>query len=313
MTQNTNNIVEKRETAILVFIYNRPDFTIQIFKQLEKLKPAKLYIASDGAKNEKERTIIEESRSIFNTISWECDAKYNYSDRNIGLRKRIVSGIDWAFKEEEQLIILEDDCLPHPDFFPFCEAMLGKYKENERIMTINGCNLNPSISLNNKETYFYSRYANSWGWATWRSAWQHFDSELSGLKNPEMNSILKSHFTSPIRTTLYWKYKLNEVRSNRINSWAFRWMFTLFVNKALAIVPRNNLIRNIGSDSRSTNTKGKLHFMNIPMSGINVTDIVDPADVYPDNIYDSWVENSIYSKSFKFRLNWIIRKIFFQP
>lgn len=308
---NTKDHMHK-ETAILVFIYNRPDFAVQLYKNIENYKPGKLYIASDGPKNKQDLAVIEESRSIFNTISWNCDVKYNYSDRNMGLRNRIVSGIDWAFTEEEQLIILEDDCLPHPDFFPFCDAMLVKYRDNDRIMSINGCNLNPSISLNNKETYLFTRYANSWGWATWRTAWHKFDSELSGLNNPELNSILKSHLTSPLRSTFYWRYKLNEVVSDRIKSWAFRWMFTLFTHKALAIVPRNNLIQNIGSDSRSTNTRGKLHFMNIPISGIDSSNIVYPDEIDPDNQYDSWVENSIYSKSFKYRISWILRKFLFK-
>ena len=301
-----------KDTAILVIIYDRPDFAVQIYKQLEDQKPGKLYIVSDGPKNDKDIALIEESRSIFNTISWECETKYNYSNSNLGLRERIVSGIDWAFEVEEQLIILEDDCIPHPDFFPFCETMLEKYKDNERIMTINGCNLNASLSLNRKETYFFSRYANSWGWATWKRAWQLFDRELTRLDHPEFKKILKSNLTSPVRATIYWKYKLNKVRSNCINSWAFRWMFTLFMNNALAIVPRSNLIRNIGSDERSTNTRGELLFINLPISCLNIKKIVTPEKIKPDNLYDSWIENSIYSKSLKIRFNWLIKKILFQ-
>jgi hypothetical protein len=220
-----------------------------------------------------------------------------------------VSGIDWAFETEEKLIIIEDDCIPHPDFIPFCETMLNKYKDNKEIMTINGCNLNHSLSRNNNETYFFSRYANSWGWATWKDAWRNFDRELLGLKNTQINNVLKSHFTAPLRATLYWRYKLKEVDKNRINSWAFRWMFTLFENKAFAIVPRTNLISNVGNDERSTNTKGKLHYINLPTESIEYQKIIHPKHIIPNNNYDKWVEDSIYSKTFKYRINWMFQKI----
>ena len=300
----------KNKTALLLIIFNRPDFTLKLFEQLKKVKPSRIYIISDGGRNDKERLIIENSRSIFNTIDWDCQVKINYSDYNMGLRKRIVSGIDWAFETEDQLIIIEYECIPHTDFIPFCEAMLEKYKDNKEIMTINGCNLNHNLSLNNKEAYFFSRYANSWGWATWKEAWYLYDKDLDGLKNPKINKILKSHFTSPFRATMYWRYKLNKVKTNRINSWAFRWMFTLFEKKALAIVPRTNLITNIGNDERSTNTKGKLHYINLPTSSINSSKSNDPQNTTPNNIYDKWVEDSIYSKSFCYRINWIRERIF---
>jgi hypothetical protein len=299
----------KSETALLLIIFNRPDLTLKLYEQLKALKPSKLYIISDGGRNDKECLIIEQSRMIFNNIEWKCKVKRNYSTNNMGLRKRIVSGIDWAFESEEKLIILEDDCIPHPDFIPFCEAMLEKYRDNKKIMTINGCNLNQSLTCKNRESHFFSRYANSWGWATWKEAWSRYDKDLDGLKNPTINKLLKSHLTAPIRATLYWRYKLNEVKSNRINSWAFRWMFTLFENKALAIVPRTNLITNIGNDERSTNTKGKLHYINLPTSSINKLESIDPENTTPNNTYDKWVEDSIYSKSLTYRLNWIIQKI----
>lgn len=304
--------MKNKETALLIIIFNRPDLTAQLYSQLEIQKPAKLYIVSDGARNDNERIIIDESRAIFERISWNCNVKKNYSDVNMGLRKRIVSAIDWAFDEEEQLIILEDDCIPHPEFFPFCEAMLDKFKNNKEILTINGCNLNPALTYENRESYFFSRYANSWGWATWRRAWFLFDRDLSGLKKPEINTLLKSHLTSPLRATIYWRYKLNEVETNRLNSWAYRWMFTLFVNKALAVVPKTNLIRNVGVDARSTNTRGYLHYINLPTSDMNISEVVEPEILEPNYIYDSWVENSIYSKSLEYRFNWIIQKVFYR-
>lgn len=300
-----------KDTAILVVIFNRPDFSFLLYKQLESLKPSKLYIVSDGARNEPEKLIVEESRSIFNSISWECDVKYNYAAENIGLKNRIISGIDWAFESEDQLIILEDDCIPHPDFFPFCEAMLTKYKNVEKVMSINGCNLYQTIPINNSESYIFSRYANSWGWATWRDSWKRLDRNLAGLDDPEINAKFDLVLPSGLRARLYWKYIFKQVRAEHIKSWAFRWIFTLFMNNSLAIVPRTNLISNIGIDSRSTNTRGELHFINLETAGLLSSEIIDPTCLEADYNYDKWVEDTIYSKSVKYRFIWLLKKIKF--
>ena len=295
---------------ILVIIFNRPDFAKKIFIVLSQLKPEKLYIISDGPRTLEDEKNILQSRNIFKTITWNCEVKYNYSDINLGLRKIISGGITWAFQNEEKLIILEDDCIPHSDFFQFCEEILTKYQDDTRIMTINGCNLNPYLSQNNSELFFFSKYANSWGWATWKRAWKLFDSELVGLENK--NSAKNFAFNLPYRyrSKLYWNYKLNEVKSSKINSWAYRWMFTLWLNNGLAIVPYSNLIQNIGNDKRSTNTKGNLHYLNISTSTLNTNKSKDPTSIIANSYYDRWLEDTIYSKSIIHRLTWVVKKIF---
>lgn len=297
------------KVPILIIIFNRPDFAKKVFSTLCQLKPAKLYVISDGPRTMEEQENVMQSREIFNKINWNCEVNYNYSDINLGLRNRISSGITWAFQNEEKLIILEDDCIPHPDFFQFCEELLTKYEEDTRIMTINGCNLNPSISQNNFEQYFFSKYANSWGWATWKRAWKLFDCELVGLENK--NSAKNFYFNLPYRyrSGLYWNYKLNEVKSSKINSWAYRWMFTLWSNNGLAIVPHSNLIQNIGNDKRSTNTKGNLHYLNIHTCTLNTNKSKDITAIIANSYYDSWLEDTIYSKSVIHRLSWVIKKI----
>jgi len=299
-------------TPILVIIFNRPDFAQRIYDVLNELKPTKLYIISDGGRNEKEKKEVKLSREIFNTINWNCQVFYNYSDENLGLRNRISGGISWAFESEDKLIILEDDCIPHLDFFKFCSELLVKYKDDERIMTLNGCNMNSSISEESKESYFFSKYTNSWGWATWKRAWALYDSNLEGLDN--FNLFKRALYNLPFRfrSTIYWKYKLNEVKQSRINSWAFRWMFSLWINNGLAIVPKTNLIQNIGNDERSSNTKGNLHFINIKTASLNIKKMNHPKNILANLKYDQWLENFIYSKSIKYRLIWLFKKSTFQ-
>ena len=300
------------ETPVLIIIFNRPDFSKKAFENLQKVKPKKLYIISDGARSEKEKSEVLQCREIFANIDWECQVKRDYSDVNLGLRERIAGGISWVFQSEEELIILEDDCIPNEDFFSFCQQMLERYKEDKRIMTINGCNLNPLLTTELKESYFFSKYANSWGWATWKRAWVMFDKGLEGLDDPFVLKNFTINHPSRKRSLIYWKYKLNEVKSQKINSWAYRWMFSLWENSGLAIVPRTNLIKNVGNDERSSNTKGKLHYINIETSTLDTDYIVHPKHVLSNFCYDKWVEDSIYSKSIRHRMIWLVKKLTFQ-
>ncbi len=297
-------------TPILVILFNRPDFATKLFQVISELKPPKLYVISDGPRTALEAEAVQKSRDIFNVINWVCEVKKNYSDENLGLRNRISGGISWAFENEERLIILEDDCIPHPDFFPFCDELLTKYKDDTRIMTINGCNLNPDLTRNNSETYFFSKYASSWGWATWKRAWNLYDSEMEGFDNKDVLRNFAYNLPYRYRAASYWYLKLEKVKNAQINSWAYRWMFTLWINNGLAVVPKTNLIQNIGYDMRSTNTKGNLHYINIHTSALKTNKLKSPQFVIANSTYDKWMEDTIFSKSVLNRLKWIVKKIF---
>ncbi|MCW0483179.1 glycosyltransferase family 2 protein [Gaoshiqia sediminis] len=297
---------------ILIIVFNRPDFALKLFEALAKLKPEKLYVISDGPRNEREAIDVEKSRLIFNNVDWNCQIKYDYSSVNIGLRQRITSGIDWVFQSEETLIILEDDCIPQPDFFKFCSSMLDRYADDNRIMAINGCNLNPRLSKTFPNSYFFSKYANSWGWATWKRAWDLFDRDLSGFDDKDTFKNFTYNFPYRTRSSLYWHYKMGVVKESKINSWAYRWMFSLWIQNGLAVVPKFNLIQNIGDDERSTNTKGNLHFLKIESSPIIEDELSHPNFIHANLTYDKWLEDSIYSKSLKYRLLWMIKKLTFQ-
>lgn len=298
------------KTPILIIIFNRPDFAKNTLLTLSQLKPEKLYVISDGPRTLAEEKNVLQSRQIFNTINWDCEVKFNNSDVNQGLLKRISSGITWAFENEEKLIILEDDCVAHLDFFRFCDELLIKYQDDTRIMAINGCNLNPRLNQNYPELFFFTKYANSWGWATWKRAWNLYDSGLTGLDNKIIARNFAYNLPYRFRSSIYWHYKLNEVKSSKINSWAYRWMFTLWLNNGLAIVPHSNLIQNIGNDQRSTNTKGYLHYLNIPTSPLDSNRSKYPDFIISDSRYDRWLEDTIYSKSVIHRLIWATKKVF---
>lgn len=131
----------------------------------------------DGPRSVEEAAQCAAARSIIERVDWDCQVLTNYSDINLGCKRRVSSGLNWVFKQCEEAIILEDDCLPHPTFFRFCTELLDKYRDEDQVMMISGTNLgfNPKPM---PYSYYFSYFCYIWGWASWRRAWQHYDLEM---------------------------------------------------------------------------------------------------------------------------------------
>ena len=300
------------KTAVVVIIFNRPKKTKLLFSSIRKYKPSKLFIISDGPRKNvfDDFEKVKETRKIFEKIPWKCKIFTNYSNKNLGTRKRIVSGIDWVFKNVEEAIFLEDDCIPSNKFFPFMEKMLIRYKSNHKIGSICGSNFLSKWNLN-EESYFYSKYFNSWGWATWKNRWQKFDKNLKTLDISKKNKVLK-YYLGSFRAYLYWHWILDRVKGYKINSWAYIWIYTGFIKKHLHVIPKINLISNVGIGMDSTHTKSYPVYY-IPSNKINNkfnSSLPAPLNVVANHKFDKDVENRIYSKSIQNRIFWILKKIF---
>jgi len=301
---------------IVVIIFNRPDKTKILYESLSIYKPDTLFIISDGPRknfeNDEER--IRQSREIFKHIDWDCEVLFNESETNLGCRERIISGLNWVFNKVEKAIILEDDCIPTKEFFLFMEKMLARYQSNVKIASVCGSNLLCNWDKT-KESYFYSRYFNGWGWGTWSDRWQKFDTNLDSLDKIKKNKFLKSYLGS-YRAYLYWHWILNKVKKGiidrKFDSWVYIWVFENFINEKLHVTPKMNLISNIGIGLDSSNTKS-YPIPYIPSNKIESKldlDLVGPIHTISNHEYDVKVENKIFSKSFPNRLLWFIKKIF---
>jgi GT2 family glycosyltransferase len=163
------------ETAILILLFNRPETTIRVFDKISQIKPQRLYIASDGPRKnfDGEKEKVKKVREIATRVDWPCEVKTLFRNENLGCKKGVSSAITWFFEQEEQGIILEDDCVPNLDFFTFCESLLDRYAEDERVSVITGNNFQ-----NNKwrgdASYYFSKYNHCWGWASWRRSWKDY-------------------------------------------------------------------------------------------------------------------------------------------
>ena len=165
-------------TPVVFIIFNRPDTTQKVFDEIKKVKPKKLFVISDGPRKPSEEKLCVETRKIIDGVDWECEVLKNYSDKNLGLKERISSGLNWVFNNTEEAIILEDDCVPDQSFFKFCEEMLDRYRGNKNIMMIGGSNPLKDFEIEN--AYTFSKYYQIWGWATWKRAWDKYDIDMKG-------------------------------------------------------------------------------------------------------------------------------------
>ena len=244
------------KTAVLFLVFNRPDTTKQVFEAIRQAKPPKLYVAADGPRAEKpgEAEKCEKVRQIATQVDWDCDVKTLFRDKNLGCRMGVSSAIDWFFENEEEGIILEDDCLPSLSFFWFCEELLERYRRDMRVGQISGFN----YGYKNKDLnydYFFSKYPMIWGWATWKNRWENYSLVLENfeeIKNNKQFELIFSKKESDKRLKIF-----TQVKAGLIDTWDYQWSFTLYKNSQFTIIPRKNFILNLGFDNDSTHTAGK--------------------------------------------------------
>ncbi len=241
-------------TPVALFIFNRPETTRRVFETIRAVRPQYLLVVADGSRagreGEEERCCA--ARSVIDSVDWDCRVLTNYAKKNMGCRRRVSSGLDWVFSEVEEAIILEDDCLPHPTFFKFCQELLERFRLDTRIAQISGVNLQFG-RLKQAESYYFSRYNHVWGWATWKRAWCFNDNDLSEWPSFRDKNLLKNRLSSK-REEIYWKQVLDKVYNDEIDSWAYRWSFSCLKNELLSVTPSINLVSNIGFGSESTHT-----------------------------------------------------------
>ena len=271
-------------TPVLFLIFNRPDTTEKVFQQIRAARPARLFVSADGPRKNKdgERQRCEEARKIIGMVDWKCELKTRFSDDNLGCRVAVSSAIDWFFDYVEEGIILEDDCLPDSSFFPFCEALLAKYRDDQRIMHIGGTNFQDGRVRGNG-SYYFSRITHIWGWATWRRAWEKYDVTVSTFDEFIVNNRIADIFPER-RTQKYLLRDFHQVHANKKDTWDIQWTYCTMVNNGLAIIPNQNLVSNIGFGIHASHTTLHDPLANRPTGAAGA--LVHPRFVIPNREAD---------------------------
>jgi hypothetical protein len=246
----------KLTTPVALIIFNRPDVTERVFAEISKAKPQKLFLIGDGPRSDRvgDAEKVAATRAIVERVTWECEVVTNFSTENMGSKMRPKTGIDWVFDQVEEAIILEDDCLPHPTFFRFCQELLDRYRQDQRISMISGNNFQPN-SDNTHDSYYFSKYPGTWGLATWRNRWRDsYDIDMKKWPIIRENGSLKDILGSSIEAR-YWTRIFESVYTGRINTaWDYQWLFAEWLESRIGITPRVNLISNIGFGVDATHT-----------------------------------------------------------
>jgi hypothetical protein len=240
---------------ILVLIFKRPDLTQLVFDQIREIKPKQLFISADGARSHKEGEAeqVAATRKIFEAVDWDCEVKTLYREENLGCRKAVSGGINWFFEQVEHGIILEEDCVPDLSFFPFVKEMLEKYQDNDEVMAISGLNLIDSQFSELNDSYLFTKFVFYWGWATWRSAWKKNDVHMKRFPEFVENNYIE-RLLANTSAQKYLQQKFHETHTKQNDSWAYAWFYSCVLNNGLSIVPKYNLVQNVGFGEEATHT-----------------------------------------------------------
>ena len=295
-------------SPVLLIVFNRPDTTQKVFDAIRRAKPKKLYIAADAPRegNESDVNNCALVKEIVESVDWDCENHYKYANINQGCGNGVYNAISWAFENEDRLIIIEDDCVPALPFFDYCDELLEKYIYDTRIWVISGSQFNEE-AVNTTHDYFFSRYGHIWGWATWKRCWATMDMTLSKFPLIMEEDLYKSAFRTK-KEAAFFRKKYSRIYNNKEakpHTWDRQFDFSVISNGGLCIVPKKNLITNIGYLGSHAETKNSFHDRNVDN---NFKINSHPEFILCDRNYDTYHFNHhIYNYKYLFR--WLALKV----
>ena len=287
-------------TPVVFLIFNRPDTTARVFETIRDARPPKLLVVADGSRPDRpgEADKCLATRKIIDRIDWPCEVLTNYADVNLGCKKRVSSGLDWVFKTVPEAIILEDDCVPDPTFFRFCEELLERYRDDERVMMISGDNVQFGRSRTSY-SYYFSRYAHIWGWASWRRAWNQYDVTMRLWPEIRDGKWLQD-ILHDAAIEQYWDRIFEKVYKGEIDTWDYQWIFTCMTNSGLIAMPNVNLISNIGYGAGATHTTSQSIYAGMRTQPLSMP-LSHPPFVIRDALADALMEKEFFAASYAVR------------
>ncbi len=257
------------KTPVAFIIFKRPDTTERVFEAIRRARPSKLFVIADAPRPDRpgEAEKCAATRAIIDRVDWDCDVLKNYAQVNLGCAKRVSSGLSWVFEQVAEAIILEDDCFPHPSFFRYCEELLEYYRYDRRVMSVAGSNFQFGAKVTDY-SYYYSCYHDCWGWATWKRAWQYFDFEMKLWPKFKDTNFLPDKLAN-VNSAKYWSKYFQLTYEGNKDSWFYRWLFCCWIQSGFAIVPKGNLISNLGFGLEGTHTLENSPFANLPIEAMD--------------------------------------------
>jgi hypothetical protein len=280
---------------VLFMVFNRPDTTARVFDAIRAARPTHLFVAADGPREQRvgEADRCRHVREIATAVDWPCTVTTLFRDENLGCKRAVSSAIDWFFDQVPEGLILEDDCVPDPSFFPYVTTLLERYRDDARVMMISGDNFiaghwRPTAS------YYFSGFTHIWGWASWRRAWAHYDVDMSDWRAQRAEGLLERRFPDSIEARTYWAGLFDRVSRGEIDTWDYQWAYTTFKRGGVACMPSVNLISNIGFGADATHTLDpEAKLANLPSAALPMP-LTHPQNVAADESADAWTLANVF-------------------
>jgi len=286
-------------TPVALIIFNRAETTRKVVDVLRKVQAKELFVIADGPRSGKDtdHQLCMEARAVIDEIDWPCKIHRKFQEQNLGCGHNPAAGIDWVFSRVEECIILEDDCIPDLSFFPYCQEMLQRYKNDSRIMMVSGNNHLLGKS-HISDSYFFSINTQTHGWATWKRAWDKYDFYMKDwptIKSIEWltNLLGNRRYANGWMKTLDATY--DEANNNlKCSVWDFQWTYICWKNHALNIIPSVNLVTNAGYGENATHQTPVDHpLANLPLEIMSFP-LKHPAAMIPDYSADLVLRTTVY-------------------
>jgi len=274
-------------TPILVVAFNRPEALESLIARLREIQPRDVYVAIDGPRSDRpeEERKVQACRDLVASIDWNCSIRTLFRDRNLGCGRGVSGAIDWFFSQVEQGIVLEDDVIPDPSFFGFCQELLDRYAGDDRVFAVTGCNfVPPSAQSHPEDAYRFSRVAHIWGWATWRRSWDTYRLDLQGWRKELGARHLWRSSGRSVSGSLFWAMTFELMARKQVDTWDAQLVYAAMRQDKLIATCNTNLVENIGFGDDATHT---LETVAIEPVG-SVTLPTQPVKVEADDKADAW-------------------------
>ncbi len=288
-----------KQTPILLLMYNRPEMARKLVSSLAPFKPAILLFAVDGPKagSSIDHNKVLASQRTVELVDWDCHIETRFRETNLGLRFAVADSVTWAVEKFGRVIVVEDDVVVGPDFIPFMTSMLDRFSDNDHIAHINGYNLVPVSQIENpSEQFRFSIYPESYAWGTWSDKWKLYDESLTWGTECRVGDL--SSITGSRVSAIKWKLNFKDAKSERINTWAFRWLASMWSQKQLMVSPNSNLVTYTGQIS-GTHTRRKTSWHEMPIeSPVDHQSELLSINMRSDHKADQWLADNIFKESF---------------
>lgn len=268
------------QSPVLFLVFNRPTPTAKVFEAIRAVRPPRLYVAADGPRADREGEAVRcaEVRRIATQVDWPCEVRTLFRDENLGCKAAVSSAITWFFEQEAEGVILEDDCVPHPEFFSYCDTLLERYRNDERVWVVTGDNFQQGIRRGDA-SYYFSKYNHVWGWASWRRAWWHYQGDIPFWPDWRRSADWMEHAADPVERR-YWTQIFDRIHRNEIDTWDYPWTACIWYHGGLTATPNTNLVMNIGFGPDATHTRSGAEDHEIAVAPLGT--IIHPVSVVRD-------------------------------